>query len=262
MKFISQSQFIFTLNKKFDLLYHKGIKYTCPFCKYSSRDLSFIGFDFQVLREKQIIGGGLRRGGCYKCGSTDRERLIYIFIKEKLQKYFPGKVKRVLHIAPEPQLIKVLPFLGFEEYICGDLYVEGYHYPEFVQKIDLLKIPYEENYFDLIICNHVLEHIPDDLKAMREIRRVLSPEGIAILQVPLSKISLTTIEDNSIIDPKEREIAFGQFDHVRIYGQDYTYRLKNSGFKVNRINISSEYPQNGLNEEEDIFVCKKYDQTN
>jgi SAM-dependent methyltransferase len=244
------------LKQQIKLIIHKGNRYICPFCNYSARDLSVIGYDFPVLREKQVIGGGKRYGGCYKCGSSDRERLIYLYLKEKLD-IFKSKNKSILHIAPEKHLSRVLLDFKFDEYVCGDLFAEGYNYPEYVKKIDVLDIPYKDNTFDLIICSHVLEHIPDDLSAMKELYRVLKRGGLAILQVPISANSSETFEDSSVIDPRQREIIFGQYDHVRIYGQDYFRRLEKSGFKVNRINLYSEFMKYGLNRDEDIFVCEK-----
>lgn len=245
------------LKHQLKLLLKKGHTYTCPFCNYSSRDLALIGIDLPVLKEKQVIGGGRRFGGCYQCGSSDRERLIYIYLKETLGIFHNNKIKTILHIAPEENLSKKLLDFGFDEYICGDSFTEGYNYPDYVQNITLLDLPYQDNSFDLIICNHVLEHIPDDYIAMKELRRVLKNDGQAILQVPISKNSEETIENFSILDPKQREILFGQFDHVRIYGQDYVKRLQQSGFHVSRINISEEFMQFGLNKDEDIFVCRK-----
>ena len=147
--------------------------------------------------------------------------------------------------------------LKFQKYVCGDLFTEGYSYPQHVQNLSILNIPYDDNSFDLIICNHVLEHIQTDLLAMKELHRVLKNGGQAILQVPISKNNLKTFEDFSITDPIQREKVFGQFDHIRIYGQDYPERLQKIGFKVNRINISSEFMKYGLNKDEDIFLCKK-----
>ncbi|UAY50723.1 class I SAM-dependent methyltransferase [Ferruginibacter albus] len=245
------------LKKQIKLLLHKGNKYTCPFCNYSSKDLSIIGVNLPVLIEKQVVGGGERRGGCYNCDSTDRERLLLVYLKEKLNIASIAKEMNVLHIAPEKNLANILLKLDFKSYILGDLYTDGYSYPEYVQNMNVLNIPYDNNTFDLIICNHVLEHIPTDTDAMKELQRVLKPGGKAILQVPISKNTLKTFEDFSITDPKQREMLFGQYDHLRLYGQDYVQRLEQSGFKVNRINISSEFIKYGVNEDEELFICEK-----
>ncbi|MGV6861388.1 MAG: class I SAM-dependent methyltransferase [Putridiphycobacter sp.] len=164
---------------------------------------------------------------------------------------------KILHLAPERNISRILHNHGFKNYVCGDLFTEGYSYPDYVQNMNVLNIPFGDNHFDLIICNHLLEHVPNDLDAMKELFRVLKPNGKAILQVPISKNSEKTFEDFSITDPKEREIVFGQFDHVRIYGQDYPERLESIGFSVKRVNITGEYPKFGLASDEDIFIGYK-----
>lgn len=235
----------------------KGGKYICPFCNYKAQGLFIIGRKSKVLNEKQIIGGKRGPSGCYKCRSSKRERLVYTYLKEKLDIFNSMTIEHVLHIAPEPNLTEKLLKIDFKSYVCGDLFTEGYNYNSHVQNMNVTSIPYPNETFDLVICNHVLEHVPDDLIAMKELRRVLKRDGKAILQVPISKISYETFEDFSVTTPDQREIIFGQYDHVRIYGQDYVHRLASSGFKVNRINISSEYLQYGLDIDEDIFVCCK-----
>lgn len=231
--------------------------YICPFCNTKTKEFFEIGSSLPVLKSKQIIGGGLRNGGCFHCRSTDRERLVYIYLKEKIEIFKKNKFKNILHFAPEKLISEKLREFGFENYICGDLFTEGYQYPDYVKNINVLDIPYPNESFELVICNHVLEHIPNDLDAMKEIYRVLNKKGMAILQVPISKNTNETFEDLSVIDPKQREIVFGQFDHVRIYGQDYAKRLESVGFKVSRLNLSQEFKKFGLNPEEDIFVVFK-----
>ena len=247
----------YRIRQPLELFLHRGDRYLCPFCLYSSRDLCLIGYDFPVLTEKQVIGAGRRPGGCHKCASSDRERLIYIYLREKMKFFSADKAKRILHFAPEEKLSKKIADFGFTDYVCGDLFAEGYRYAKHVQNINVLDIPYQDNSFDLIICNHVLEHIPADLLAMKELRRVLKKGGQAILLVPISKNSAKTFEDFSVTDPQQREIVFGQFDHLRIYGQDYAARLEESGFRVTRTNISKEFMNYGLNADEDIFIGTK-----
>lgn len=245
------------VKQRVKLALHSGNKYQCPICGYNAKDLYPIGIDISVLKEKEVIGAGLRNGGCYKCNSSDRERLVYTYLKEKINLFDKQKEIRILHLAPEKNLSKALFDLGYDNYVCGDLFTEGYSYPEYVQNMNVLNIPFEDNYFDIILCNHLLEHVPNDTEAMKELFRVLKSGGKAILQVPISKNSDKTYEDFSITAPKEREVTFGQFDHIRIYGQDYTERLQSVGFKTERINISKEYSNYGLNLDEDIFIGKK-----
>lgn len=232
-------------------------KFTCPFCGHSANALGPMGFERPVLRERQVIGGGKRAAACPNCGSIDRERLVYAYLNYELQLFAQAGEKRVLHIAPEKLISRELITAGLKEYVCGDLFTEGYEYPAHVRNMDVLDIPFGDDHFDLVICNHVLEHIPSDEKAMQEIRRVLKPGGRAILQVPISANSPHTVEDPSVSDPQERERRFGQHDHIRIYGQDYTDRLARSGFKVKRTNISSRFRKYGVNPKEDLFICRK-----
>ncbi|RPA68416.1 class I SAM-dependent methyltransferase [Cyclobacteriaceae bacterium YHN15] len=244
--------------KRFILLQlKKGNKYLCPFCQFESKELGFFGIDFPVIIENEIIGSGRRSCSCYSCGSTDRQRLVFIYLKYETQILKSPQNFKVLHIAPEPHLSHILYKLGFKEYVCGDLFTEGYTYPKFVQNMNILNIQYPDNYFDLIICNHVLEHIIDDHIAIKELSRVLKNSGQAILQVPISKKLNNTFEDRSVIRPEDREKIFGQADHVRIYGQDYSDRLEQNGFKVDRINIIEKYQKFGLNPLEDLFICSK-----
>jgi ubiquinone/menaquinone biosynthesis C-methylase UbiE len=130
------------------------------------------------------------------------------------------------------------------------------------RKIDITDISFENDYFDFIICNHVLEHIQDDRKAMNELFRVLKPSGEAVLQVPISKYNKKTFEDVTIIDPEGREKYFGQKDHVRIYGKDYKERLESVGFKVELYDIKNELNiknirKYGFNKDEILYISKK-----
>lgn len=134
----------------------------------------------------------------------------------------------MLHVAPEICFMERFEALENLEYITADI-----ESPLAKVKMDIHEIPFEDNSIDIIFCNHVLEHVDDDMKALSEMRRVLKPGGWAILQVPFFYPLLkTTYEDKSIVDPKEREKAFGQDDHVRMYGEDYGTRLASSGFRV------------------------------
>ena len=232
-------------------------KYSCPFCLHPTNQFDPLGIDNEAIKKYKIIGAGKRDAKCIKCNSTNRERLIYIYLKNFTKVLRTPDSFKVLHFAPEKNLFDVLIKTYLKEYISGDLFTVGYSYPNYIKEINVLDIPFKDNYFDLIICNHVLEHIENDSAAMKELHRVLRPSGKAILQVPISKIIKNTYEDFSIINPKQREIHFGQFDHVRIYGLDYIDKLNKSGFNVKVSNISSNYKRFGLNKNEDLFICSK-----
>ncbi len=239
------------------LLLHSGNKYRCIYCGYNSRDLSIIGLSIPVLQQKQVAGGGRRPGGCFKCGSTDRERLVFAHLRHESKILDSAHELRVLHIAPEEHLARALKDIGFLEYVGGDLFTEGYAYPDWVRNIDVLSIPFPAEYFDLVICNHVLEHIPDDRAAMKELFRVLRKDGSAVLQVPISATMRETYEDPSITSSARREEVFGQFDHVRLYGQDYAQRLQDCGFMVSVHDTSLRFPSYGLNPTEKLYIGKR-----
>ena len=166
----------------------------------------------------------------------------------------------MLHVAPEMQLHRVIRSHPNIDYVTADL-----NSPFAMVKMDITNIEYEDNVFDVIICNHVLEHIPDDRKAMAELYRVLKPGGWAILQVPISLSLDRTLEDSTITTPEEREKIFGQEDHVRIYAKDYKDRLVLVGFrvKVDRFEgkgSDSDIRKYGLLRDENIYVCSKPEQ--
>ncbi|MBS3084116.1 class I SAM-dependent methyltransferase [Candidatus Pacearchaeota archaeon] len=215
------------------------------------------GYDFKVLMEKRVIGAGLRKSKCPFCFSKDRERLIYLFLTNYV-KFFETKNKfNLMHVAPELNLQNELLTLPNLNYVSIDLNSE-------LAKIksDITKLYFEDNFFDGIICSHVLEHISNDRKALLELFRVLNNNGWAIIHVPTSLSLKNTFEDPLINSSQERELFFGQKDHVRIYGRDYITRLRGTGFKVKVIKpikflSSTEIMKYGLNPKEAIYFCKK-----
>ena len=134
----------------------------------------------------------------------------------------------MLHVAPELCYIKRFEELKNLDYVTADI-----ESPLAKVKMDIHEIPFEENTFDVVFCNHVLEHVNDDKKAVKEINRVLKPGGWAILQVPFfPPLKKETFEDSSVTSPAEREKLFGQDDHVRMYGEDYADRLRSTGIEI------------------------------
>ncbi|MCS4229109.1 class I SAM-dependent methyltransferase [Sphingobacterium sp. BIGb0165] len=234
--------------------------YLCPFCSFSLPIMNIIGTDFPVIKEKKIVGGGERYGGCPNCLSTDRDRLVFVYLKS-VYKIFERNDCKILHIAPEFNLLRSLnDRFAASDYICGDLN-PGYYNSgrKMIEEINILDIPYPDKYFDLVICNHVLEHIEEDILAMQEIFRVLKASGQAILQTPISFDLDVTYENFEIVNETDREAAFGQKDHVRIYGNDYVTRLERVGFSVQKFNLYPDYDLFGLNSEERLFVCNRND---
>jgi len=234
-----------------------GDRYECPFC--GGRFGAFLpsGMKAPVLKEKQVVSGGYRVNSlCPRCYSADRERMIYLFFKSDRPDVFSRKM-RVLHVAPEKNLASVLKASPNISYVSSDL-----SSPEAMVKMDITAIPEPDQSYDMVICNHVLEHIPDDSLAMRELYRVLKPGGFAILQVPISYALESTFEDPSVTTEADRYRQFGQKDHVRIYGRDYTRRLERAGFKVNEMPYAASLPaadadRYALLKEEKLYVCSK-----
>jgi SAM-dependent methyltransferase len=236
-----------------NLLIYRGSKHSCPFCSHSFRKFLPGGLDFQVLKDQKVIGGGYRLNSfCPYCRSSDRERLVYLFIKHKRRLGTPRKIK-LLHVAPEKNLYRTFQRIKNIDYITGDL-----NRRHAKIKMDIRNIKFPDNHFDAIICNHVLEHIPEDRKAMSELYRVLKPKSWAILQVPISKTLKKTYEDPKISTPLQREKFFGQSDHVRIYAKDYKQRLEKAGFRVEPGKLDARTTRKYcLNKDEKVYFCKK-----
>jgi SAM-dependent methyltransferase len=162
---------------------------------------------------------------CPNCQALERHRLIWLYLQTKTD--FFKKPIHVLHIAPEACFIKPFEKLHGDKYITADI-----ESPLAKVKMDIHKIPFKENSFDVVLCNHVLEHVDNDIKAMSEINRVLKPGGFAVLQVPFfSPVPEKTFEDFSITEPRAREKAFGQDDHFLNYVKDYTPRIARAVMK-------------------------------
>lgn len=247
----------FSIFRKWYVKYrYFGNEFNCPFCRGFFRQFHPTGMDLPVLKKKNIIGGGYRLNAmCPNCYSLDRERHIYLYLKNKTNLFHENI--SLLHVAPENMLGKMLMMCPNIDYLSADL-----NSPSAMVKMDITNIESEDNSFDVIICNHVLEHIPNDLKAMQEIFRVLKPGGWAILQVPISLSLIETYEDPTITEPDEREKVFGQNDHVRIYAKDYKNRLESAGFSVEMFDFAKEYGElkshkYGLLEGEDVYICYK-----
>jgi SAM-dependent methyltransferase len=238
------------------VVYNLGEGVECPFCGWHFRRFLPAGFHYPVLIEKRVIGAGpLLNAICPRCKSNARERLIYLYIRERTT--LLSDHARLLHVAPEPQLQKVFAGTPSLHYFTSDLAA-----PNTMFRMDLMQLPHTDDLFDVVVCSHVLEHVADDLKGMRELCRVLKPGGWAILQVPIALALDHTYENLAITDEEGRIREFGQRDHVRLYAMDYLDRLKTAGFSVRTFTTAKEFGEAfcwkyGLDQTEDLYICSK-----
>ena len=208
--------------KPFIAFWLKGKKYTDPIDGKSFR--KFLSYGYEKQRKNALSPSTL---------SLERHRLLWLYLKEETD--FFTTPKKVLHMAPEQCFLTIFKKQKNIDYTTADLYS-----PIADVKADILNLPFDNNSFDVVFCNHVLEHISDDTKAMQELYRVLKPNGMGIFQIPQDLSRATTFEDNVITDKKERTKIFGQYDHVRIYGRDYFDKLRSIGFKVEEVDYTKK----------------------
>ena len=194
----------------------KGDKYTDPIDGKSFK--SMLPYGYETQRNNVLSPSTL---------SLERHRLLWLYLNEQTDFFTSVAKKKVLHFAPEQAFYKLFRNQKNLDYTTTDLFS-----PLADVKADICNLPFQDNQYDVILCNHVLEHIPDDTKAMQELYRVLKPGGMAVLQIPQDLKRATTFADDTITDQKERAKIFGQYDHVRIYGRDYFDKLRSIGFTV------------------------------
>jgi hypothetical protein len=215
-----------------------GTTVECPVCGKSSRRWVSLGFPEPL---------------CPRCLASDRNRLISLYLKNELE--FAARPLRVLHFAAEHCFLRRFGRMPNLAYAAADL-----DPPKGAVRMDITDIPLDENSVDLVICSHVLEHIEDDAKAMRELRRVICTGGTALIMCPVYRSLDRTYEDPSIVSPGGRLEAFGQIDHVRLYGADFGERLRAAGFQVDENHYAAHLGERamkryGVMPEEVIYVC-------
>lgn len=235
-----------------EVKYYKGHNVMCPICNSTF---------------KTFAPGGLNKrenARCLKCQSVERHRLLYLYLIGRSTLFSNPSKTRVLHFAPEKSFYDIFTRQTNIEYFPCDLNPDLYSYRGEVkiEKVDICNIPFAENNFDVILCNHVLEHIIDDIKAIGELYRVMKKGGWGIFQVPIDYSRNATYEDFTITTQEGREKSFGQKDHVRLYGRDYKNRLASCGFNVIEDNYVKSFSSEdifkyGLQDFELIYLCKK-----
>ena len=221
-------------------LFYRGTACYCPVCGHSSSQF----LSLHMGREEWTAHGVK----CPYCYSFKRHRFLFLYLKRKTDLLTGSRNRRVLHFAAEPCLSAILRKQFGKGYQTADMWD-----PHADLKVDICNIEFPDNSFDIIICSHVLEHVEDDQKAMRELSRTLKPGGWAILMVPVS--GTTTQEDKTITDKAERERLYGP-DHRRSYGTDFEDRLRANGF-----NVTCTYPHDLLSKDEQARMgIADYDQ--
>ena len=204
--------------------YLRGDKFTDPIDGRSFR--KFLPYGYGKQRENALSPSTL---------SLERHRLMWLFLRDNTTFFTATKKLKVLHIAPEQCFLDIFRKQQNLNYITSDL-----ESPIADVKADICDLPFKENEFDVVFCNHVLEHISNDTKAMQELYRVLKPGGFGIFQIPQDLSKAITFEDDTITDRKERAKLFGQYDHVRVYGRDYFDKLRSIGFKVDEVDYTKK----------------------
>jgi SAM-dependent methyltransferase len=209
------------------------------------------------VRELRLVGSDVVNFGCPYCECNDRERHLWMYF-DKLNLWSKLSGSAVIHFAPETSLAARIAHQGPRLYVKCDLFPKS----PAIEKIDVTKIPYPDNHFDFIICNHVLEHVSDDRRALSELFRILKPHGSAILQTPYSSFLTNSFCDPSIDTDELRFLYYGQEDHVRLYGRDLFLRIQEAGFRLDRKTHEECLPEldpryYGVNPEEDLLLADK-----
>ena len=244
---------------KRQLYRHTGYQKVCVICdSHVGKFLPYRnGKRAPLMVALDCVGSDVNNFECPRCGCHDRERHLFLYLK-KLELFNKFTDASILHFAPEHNLSRLIEDKKPIKYIRGDLYPKTSD----IEKIDILSILYPDEYFDFVIANHVLEHVSDDLAALSEIRRVLKVGGYAFLQTPFSPTLSKTFSDSGIDTDFARYHAYGQEDHVRLYGNDIVERFESVGFKSHMVShndaiVEIEPTRHGVNVNEPFFLFER-----
>ena len=232
--------------KFFAPVLYRGNKVECPVCEKSFS--KFISYGSNVAHRENVL--------CPYDLTLERHRLMWLYLTRKTD-FFSAESLKVLHIAPEQCFLPHFKKQNNLDYTTADLVspIADIHF-------DLHDIPLEDNQYDVVFCNHVMEHVDDPIRCMSELNRVMKPGGWAIMQVPQDMSRTETYEDKSITSPDEREKHFWQKDHVRLFGKDYPSYLEKAGFKVNEFDLNTEFDATEvvkfrLMQKEILYIARK-----
>ena len=232
--------------KFFAPVLYRGNKVECPVCEKSFS--KFLSYGSNVAHRENVL--------CPYDLTLERHRLMWLYLTRKTD-FFSAESLKVLHIAPEQCFLPHFKKQNNLDYTTADLVspIADIHF-------DLHDIPLEDNQYDVVFCNHVMEHVDDPIRCMSELNRVMKPGGWAIMQVPQDMSRTETYEDKSITSPDEREKHFWQKDHVRLFGKDYPSYLEKAGFKVNEFDLNTEFDATEvvkfrLMQKEILYIARK-----
>jgi predicted SAM-dependent methyltransferase len=228
------------IERRLQMLRHRGDDVFCPAC-----ERTFDRFKDDWNRPNAL---------CWRCGAHERHRALWLLLLRRPE--LLAGARSLLHFAPEWALRHRLERVGHLRYVTSDL-----EQPDVDLRLDLAGLDLPDASFDAVICSHVLEHVDDDITAMRELRRITRDEGWCLVMVPLDTGRERTYEDPSIVSPPDRERAFWQHDHVRLYAPDIRDRLAAAGFSVERVRPLEEFGSAvarrcRLLEADDMWLCR------
>jgi len=247
LKAVVPKQYRPALRTAYKKYFYNGNKVECPCC--GGRFSQFLPFGFKKKR---------LNAQCPQCSALERHRLLWLYLQRETELFTSHQQFKVLHVAPETCFEEAFRKLPNVDYLSIDL-----ESPRAMKHMDLTDLPLGNNSFDVIFCVHVLEHIPDAPKAMREMFRVLKPGGLGVILVPIDKKLSQTFEDPSLTSKEDRTRYYGQWDHVRQYGLDYADKLREAGFQVD---VIENYAQKlgtdslrryGVHDSEDLYISHK-----
>ena len=246
---------IYKIKRLVMINFYRGNKLLCPICLFKAEKFFDYGLNNKIIKEFDIIGMGFRKNViCPNCYSKDRERLVFLFLDKLLK---AGKINyssKIIHFSPEKSIKNNFFKKKFNNYVTAD-----YEDKEADLLIDLQIKKVQKNNFDLVICNHVMEHLIDDQTALYNLYNMLKPGGFAILQAPFSKKIIKDIQNTKHITDEERILNYGQKDHVRIYSEEqYLKKIQSAGFTLNIDNMENENnsnPSYGLNFKEKVIFA-------